>query len=243
MGSPDLREGIYDRTARAATTKCRMGLRRRSGSGARPDDCRRKMSVFLALLGVAMMATGLAAIYSGSLFVGIERGWTMVVAGSIGFSAGAILLGMAAALRRLRRIERALKMVAGAAHRWPAHESVVDAEPAAPAADGTAPPEGIGEGASPTQDDAPAAKGGTTVQPDAVVGTYQAGGNAYVMYADGSIRADTPSGEHRFGSMDEFKAFMLTGTLRARAPAEPGKIAPPPTDQASDKPTALSAKA
>jgi hypothetical protein len=79
---------------------------------------------------------------------------------------------------------------------------------------------------------------------DKVVGTYRAGGNSYAMYADGSIRAETPSGEHRFTSMEEFKAFMLTGTLRARAPDEPEKIPPPAGGvQAAESPTALSAKA
>jgi hypothetical protein len=227
------------------------------------------MSVFLSLLGVAMMVTGLAAIYSGSLFVGIERGWTMVVAGSIGFSAGAVLLGLSAALRRLRRVERAIKMLAGAPTRRPTLETIVDAEPAAAAPASAAEAAGLhaetgsaaqaqpssaeraeaaaapgpevrapepGPGPEPSSDKDP--------PPDRIIGTYQAGGNSYVMYADGSIRADTPSGEHRFRSMDEFKAFMLTGTLRGRAPEEPQKIAPPAgPDQGSEKPTAFSANA
>lgn len=45
----------------------------------------------------------------------------------------------------------------------------------------------------------------------AIVGTYASGGNRYVMYADGTIRADTPRGEFRFGSLDELKAFVAAG--------------------------------
>lgn len=51
----------------------------------------------------------------------------------------------------------------------------------------------------------------------AVVGTYASGGNTYVMYSDGSIRAETPSGLYRFDSLDELKAFIAAG----------GEAAPP----------------
>lgn len=209
--------------------------------------------MFLALLGLAMMVGGLAAIYSGSLFVGIERGWTMVVSGTVAFSAGAILLGLAAALRRLKRIERATKRLAGAF-----------APPADSARPGLIPSE-LGSVAASAPAAAPSAPDVTTAAslrqqgpanepgpepqdpspaPDKVVGTYQAGGNSYVMYADGSIRADTPSGEHRFATMDEFKAFMLTGTPRAPAKPEAQTVTPPSDPApAPDNPTAFSAKA
>jgi hypothetical protein len=44
-----------------------------------------------------------------------------------------------------------------------------------------------------------------------VIGQYSSGGNAYIMYADGSIEADTPSGRYLFGSLDELKAFVSVG--------------------------------
>jgi hypothetical protein len=44
-----------------------------------------------------------------------------------------------------------------------------------------------------------------------VVGTYNSGGNAYVMFSDGSIEADTPSGRYRFKSLDELKEFIANG--------------------------------
>jgi hypothetical protein len=64
------------------------------------------------------------------------------------------------------------------------------------------------EGARPTADEAgsPAAKA-----PPTVVGTYASGGNAYVMYSDGSIAADTPRGHFTFGSLDELKTFVAEG--------------------------------
>ena len=212
------------------------------------------MSVFLFLLGLAMMVTGLAAIYSGSLFVGIERGWTMVVAGSIGFSAGAILLGIGAVLRRLKRIEKATKRLTGilppAVQAGPAEmlpDAAVTFQPSAvtAATESSAPVGAVRptpEAAFPEEE---TSKGPDKPAPDTIVGTYQAGGCSYVMFADGSIRAQTPSGEHRFGSMDEFKAFMLTGSIRPRptelARTEPSK--PQAEAVLADRATALSAKA
>ncbi len=96
------------------------------------------------------------------------------------------------------------------------------------------------------QSDEKASRSPDNLPPDAIVGTYQAGGCSYVMFADGSIRAQTPSGEHRFGSMDEFKAFMLTSSIRPRPTEPPAKVEPSkPQAEAvsSESPTALSAKA
>lgn len=57
---------------------------------------------------------------------------------------------------------------------------------------------------APTPDIASEQHGGATV-----VGRYQAGSASYVMYSDGTIEVETESGEiHRFGSMDELKAFI-----------------------------------
>jgi len=51
------------------------------------------------------------------------------------------------------------------------------------------------------------------VPPPTVVGSYDSGGNQYVMYSDGSIEAHLPSGLHRFGSLEELKQFI--GNLKA----------------------------
>jgi hypothetical protein len=48
-------------------------------------------------------------------------------------------------------------------------------------------------------------------EPPTIVGTYNSGGNRYVMYSDGSIAADTPRGDFKFGSLDELKQFIAAG--------------------------------
>jgi hypothetical protein len=44
-----------------------------------------------------------------------------------------------------------------------------------------------------------------------VIGTYNSGGNNYVMYGDGSIQADTPTGRYKFASLEELKEFIAAG--------------------------------
>jgi len=48
-------------------------------------------------------------------------------------------------------------------------------------------------------------------EPATVVGTYNSGDNNYVMFSDGSIEAQTPSGVFRFKSLDELKEFIAAG--------------------------------
>lgn len=47
--------------------------------------------------------------------------------------------------------------------------------------------------------------------PATVIGTYKSGDNRYIMYSDGSIEAETPTGTFRFGSLDELKEFIAAG--------------------------------
>jgi hypothetical protein len=48
------------------------------------------------------------------------------------------------------------------------------------------------------------------------IGTYQSGGNTYVMFEDGSIEASTPNGLYRFNSLEELKAFIAAGGEASR---------------------------
>jgi hypothetical protein len=50
-----------------------------------------------------------------------------------------------------------------------------------------------------------------------VVGTYNSGGNFYIMYSDGSIEAETPAGKFRFDSLEELKDFIAAGGDKAKA--------------------------
>jgi hypothetical protein len=86
------------------------------------------MIVALTVLALLMLIGGVAAMVQGIPFVRLEVGWTMVIAGTVGASGGAVLLGIAAAVARLARIERALTERVPAARRG-AEQTFADPAP------------------------------------------------------------------------------------------------------------------
>jgi hypothetical protein len=86
----------------------------------------------------------------------------------------------------------------------PHEAALIDAEGGKMVAD-----EQAGAASHPEAAEAP---GGATV-----VGTYNSGGNFYIMYSDGSIEAETPAGKFRFTSLDELKDFIAAGGDKAKA--------------------------
>lgn len=66
------------------------------------------MIIALLALASAMIVGGLLAAFFGWDIVLIERGWTMVIAGSFSAACGALLLGITAAVSKLARIQSEL---------------------------------------------------------------------------------------------------------------------------------------
>jgi hypothetical protein len=83
------------------------------------------MIIALLALAVAMILGGLLTTFFGWDIVLIERGWTMVIAGSVIAASGAILLGIAAAVSKLSRIQTLLSQI----QEESAQEAAVDASP------------------------------------------------------------------------------------------------------------------
>jgi hypothetical protein len=274
------------------------------------------MVLALFLLAAAMMVSGAAAVLFGSDIIMVERGWAMVISGATSFSAGAVLLGIAAMLRALERIGQDVKgrnlatshtaatraepgalrsepavpppiVLPGSVVAEPERPPVrtepaqpVRTEPAAPAApkpetlrpveqaaelraeraderpgprfeakpephrtlpNGSRPPEQSEILVAPDPprirlvepapeqsirpepppetppSEPPRAEPPHAPEPEpvTVVGKYSSGGNSYVMFSDGSIQADTPTGRHRFASLDELKIFVAGGGERS----------------------------
>jgi hypothetical protein len=59
-------------------------------------------------LALAMILGGLAALVQGYGIIVLERGWTLVIAGTVAAASGALLLGITAGLSRLRAIQAEL---------------------------------------------------------------------------------------------------------------------------------------
>lgn len=158
------------------------------------------MVVLLSLLGLGMVATGVASMVFGATIIQVERGWTMVISGSVGASAGAVLLGIALATQRLGRIAREMVQVRdrlGRMEELSAIRTEAQSRSGQPAVAVDRPPP---LSTQPSPPDAPIT----------IVGQYASGGNSYVMYSDGSIRAELPGGARRFSSIEDLRAFIAT---------------------------------
>jgi hypothetical protein len=196
------------------------------------------MVIALYVIALAMIGSGAASIAYGYGIVLNERGWTMVISGATGLSGGLVLLGIAVVAGRIKRIERELANVSqlarlgpGLALPRPPEAGIAAADELTPAAANSqgpvtpvgqeekavlkaadvipepGPPEPPRRGSPQRRDDDEADR----PAPPTVVGTYNSGGNAYVMYSDGAIEADTPSGRYRFKSIEELKDFIAAG--------------------------------
>lgn len=218
------------------------------------------MGVVLFCLAIAMIVGGGAAVYSGSLIIAVERGWSMMIAGSVCASAGAVVLGLAVLAGRLRSIADQTESLGETMSRiemasWgpPPPLPTDDVDEARgvsigpePVKSPVHPPEPIRYQSTPRfeTDPLPQAAPEIVTSPPApviafeeiepapveparleivaptvptVVGSYSAGENAYLMYSDGSIQADTPEGRFRFGSLDELKAYVAEAEQKTRA--------------------------
>ena len=216
------------------------------------------------------------AIYSGSDIIVMERGWTMVIAGSVFTACGALLAGIATAVARLQTIQSEFARLSDRLGRLQAPalapsadialekaatpersrtpplfagpeikehrdldivpQPILSAPPPEPAA-GPLPVKESSEAREPpavvpdldaslferepaleTAPPQPArTEAAAEAPPPTIVGTYNSGGNFYVMYSDGSIEAETPAGKFRFDSLDELKEFIAAGGDKAKA--------------------------
>ena len=194
------------------------------------------MVVALYLIALAMILGGAASMAYGYGIILNERGWTMVISGTVALSGGLLLFGIAVTAGRLKRLQQELAGIRDAVSRLglgiPTRPAPVFAEPIPPSVSPPTPKEtparreepeehAVLKAADAIPEPAPVAPaaGGRTSAPEkptadlsrAVIGTYNSGGNAYVMFSDGSIEADTPTGRYTFQSLDELKDFIASG--------------------------------
>lgn len=222
------------------------------------------MIVALYGVAIAMVLGGASLAFYGYGIIMVERGWTLVIAGSVIASSGAVLAGIAHLSERIAGIQRGTGPLrerfgrldpttlpaspdAAAAPLAPAPRGPLDLPGDAAGAGsetGAAEPRKAGnmrpaveDTPAPVLSDAPLRGSTATTSQDAsapdrapespreaagkptVVGTYDSGGNHYVMFSDGSIEADTPNGVFRFGSLDELKDFIASGGEGGAVPA------------------------
>ncbi len=184
------------------------------------------MHVVLLALGLAISVAGIALIGFGA-FNAAELGNTLLIAGTIAIVGSLILIGLASAIRQLRRIAQALEM-----RQLPREPEGAEAAPpsslrgALPEPRVEPEPERIEPKIGPKIEPAVAAvpepqPAVPEAAPQAVppvsepepepVRIFKSGvidGMAYTLYTDGSIEAELAQGTVKFASIDELRAYL-----------------------------------
>ena len=83
------------------------------------------------VFGVFIFLVGLAVAWNGYGYIEVERGWSMVISGTIAFSAGLVLIGLGLILRQLKILSASAAQVALFLAK--AGQNGVAAQPSAPA--------------------------------------------------------------------------------------------------------------
>lgn len=187
------------------------------------------MSWFVIFLGLILALAGAWGFYASVDLLTTQLGLLYAICGAVAVSGGCIVIAIGLLMRRVDALRRALApsvettprarveplapaldptLVDGTARPAP---TVEFAEPAiAPAPDDAERERAVNEnrkGRSPSPD-APEQAAQEPAAPPSLVGRYSAGGANYSIYSDGSIEAETDQGAFKFGSMNEFKAFI-----------------------------------
>jgi hypothetical protein len=185
------------------------------------------MAIFVFALGLLLMVLGCGSLLASVDLLPTEVGILYAGCGTVAASSGLIVLSIGALIRRVDALGRTARppppepthFETLASESEPAHDSEPDAahDTSEPAPERTAAfsetfieDEPINEnraGHLPTfaEVEHAIAEPGA---PPALVGRYSAGGAQYMIFADGTIEAETDQGAFRFASMGEFKAYI-----------------------------------
>jgi hypothetical protein len=217
---------------------CGKGYRERSDmTGRMRRECQGDDGVsglFIAL-GLMLFSGGIGAIVYGWPYLVLEYGFTIVIAGAVAANCGLVLLGIGLVLRGVRRVSEKLShQIADASPRAaketapPPDATAAEtmaagandgkvAEPEAPVesgADNAMSPENLpvsteaseSEANAPAETPAPLPAG----TDEGIVRTYTVGDTSFTMYANGTVKAQTPEGIETFANVDELRRYLAT---------------------------------
>jgi len=163
------------------------------------------MAILGFCIGALLVVCGFGSLASSVNLVPTEMGMLYALSGVILIGCGGISLAVAALIARIDRIV--------APRRPSPPEPAAEETFVAPAAAAPAPAAEDDEVNLNRSGHLPSLRAveEALVEPEAppaIVGRYAAGGAKYLIFADGTIEAETEDGGYRFGSMDEFKAYL-----------------------------------
>ena len=180
-------------------------------------------SIFVLSLG--LLAAGVASGYASLDLLPLPNGLLYALAGAAAVSAAIVTFALGVAIRRIDRLAKLMRLLSPSAPGY----LVEPAAGTAPAEDGPLRPSPPGRTRSrrsrsrsrrktrrpPTKSSRPSSSLDgietaleTPEAPPSLIGRYSSGGASYMIFADGSIEAETAEGTFRFASMGEFKRYV-----------------------------------
>jgi hypothetical protein len=182
------------------------------------------MAILIFILSVVLLVAGAASGYASLDLLPLSNGVLYALAGAVAVCAAIVTFALGVAILRIDGLAKLMRQPLA-----PPPENLVEAAEAAaavdtapaPAADAEAPaiadtavsPEGetpaneYRAGHLPSLDEIETVLE-TPESPPGLIGRYSSGGASYMIFADGSIEAETLQGTFRFASMGEFKRYV-----------------------------------
>ncbi len=184
------------------------------------------MAILIFVLSLVLLVAGVASSYASLNLLPLPNGLLYALAGAVGVGAAVVTFALGLTIRRIDRLARLMRAAPS-----PLVGNYVEAA-AGTASAADAPEPAIAAGAEeaqslderlPAEDETPVNENRaghlpsleeietvleTPESPPSLIGRYSSGGASYMIFADGSIEAETTEGTFRFASMGDFKRFI-----------------------------------
>jgi hypothetical protein len=188
------------------------------------------MAILVFVLSLVLLAAGAASGYASLDLLPTSSGVLYALAGAVAVSAAVVTFALGVAIRRIDGLAKLLRqpvlpspgILMDAGETGPAEEAPATTLETPVIAD-AGEPESLDEPLSP-EGETPANENRaghlpsleeietvleTPEPPPSLIGRYSSGGASYMIFADGSIEAETMDGTFRFASMGDFKRYLV----------------------------------
>lgn len=176
------------------------------------------MAILVFVLSLALLVAGLAGAYMSLDLLPTGPGLLYALGGAVAACAAILTFALGVVIRRIDALSKLLRRQgaeAVAVERSPPLDAELSGEQTADAqaqemgepAAGPAPINENRAGHLPTLDETENAVE-TPEAPPSLIGRYSSGGANYLIFADGSIEAETLEGSFKFASMGDFKQYL-----------------------------------
>ncbi len=184
------------------------------------------MAILIFVLSLVLLVAGVASGYASLNLLPLPNGLLYALAGAVGVGAAVVTFALGLTIRRIDGLARLMRPAPS-----PGIENFLEtAAGTAPDADAPKPAFAAGAEEALSLDEMVSAEEETPANenraghlpsleeietaletpeaPPTLIGRYSSGGASYMIFADGSIEAETTEGTFRFASMGDFKRYI-----------------------------------